>query len=413
MEKAEGKIMNSTVKIEPEIVRLAQYRSKAQSLRLSEELARQIAQEAIVNQDENLEFCVEEDKSFNANDNLAKVLGVNDIVVNDIHIDVRAINPDGTISINRALVGTSYLNCGSLAVKMSNPFSGEVVGYVSADTWAAKEETAPLDQGDINAAPTPNGERPLSVVLGEIIRHTHQGKDKVKGPAIGEAEIAAFVNDQNSMIPALQRQVVEHLLEQPEKLDNVTVAKNKFGSETIARILAAQAVWQHRIETVINQVSDRFPRLKAEDIRQIIETTGEKLGGQTQSPAFAKSMLSDLAKEELKRCFGGKEIAKIGSLIDQVFSGGSDNSIQNMVKSKLCLDIAQSIKNSRDKTKRFFEASAEELGLAMNELALSPSYATHSQDDEAGLEAINEALLLLEAEDLAQELKELEDELTA
>jgi hypothetical protein len=59
-------------------------------------------------------------------------------------------------------------------------------------------------------------------------------------------------------------------------------------------------------------------------------------------------------------------------------------------------------------------ASAEEIGAAFKQLALQPAYATHSADQEgSGVDAVNEALLLLEAGDLAQMVKDLDQEMTA
>jgi hypothetical protein len=61
----------------------------------------------------------------------------------------------------------------------------------------------------------------------------------------------------------------------------------------------------------------------------------------------------------------------------------------------------------------FVAATADEIGNAFKQMALQPSYATHSAKGETGVEAINEALQLLEAGELAEQIKKLEQELTA
>jgi hypothetical protein len=49
-------------------------------------------------------------------------------------------------------------------------------------------------------------------------------------------------------------------------------------------------------------------------------------------------------------------------------------------------------------------ATADEIGMAFQQMALQPAYATHSAGD-SGVDSINEALALLEATDMAETIK--------
>jgi hypothetical protein len=79
----------------------------------------------------------------------------------------------------------------------------------------------------------------------------------------------------------------------------------------------------------------------------------------------------------------------------------------------VALELASTIKQGRRNVMCFLEATADEFANAFQQLRLQPVYATHSSDPRQGIEAVNEALKLLEAGELALTFKELEDELAA
>ncbi|HMO22991.1 MAG TPA: hypothetical protein PKC98_18665, partial [Candidatus Melainabacteria bacterium] len=89
----------------PEIVRIAQKRADRFGLNLSDELARIAFEEAVMSLDPELDFLVNPDEdtvpSLNAIDVMAVATGVNDVVVNDHRVDVRAMNDLGQVIVPR------------------------------------------------------------------------------------------------------------------------------------------------------------------------------------------------------------------------------------------------------------------------------------------------------------------------
>src|SRR5882757_427651 len=95
--------------ISPEVTRLAQLKAKQAGVDINHELARSIVEESIIELDPELDLVMHTSECFSEIAGLAKVVGANDVVVNDRHIDVRVLNDDGTVAISRALIGTPYL----------------------------------------------------------------------------------------------------------------------------------------------------------------------------------------------------------------------------------------------------------------------------------------------------------------
>jgi len=172
-------------------------------------------------------------------------------------------------------------------------------------------------------------------------------------------------------------------------------------------------VWNSRVERLVEKLAPSFPALKHDDIRKVVMRTGESFGGQPESPQFRKSLLSSLAREELIRSVRGADIAKLASIVEKVLSGNSTvDAVKSIVKNKVVMDLAVTIKDSRKKMAGFVAASADEIGMAFHQLSLQPAYATHSQETEAGMESINEALQMLEAGDIAEKISKLDKELS-
>jgi len=146
-------------------------------------------------------------------------------------------------------------------------------------------------------------------------------------------------------------------------------------------------------------------------LKKHVTVTGEELGGQPEAPAFRKALLKRVSSDEISRRLGGNAAAKMKNLYDQIIAGKSaTDAVKQVVKNNAAVDIAQAIKTQRGRVENFIAVSVEEIGQAFQSLALQPAYATHSKKDE-GLDAINEALLLLEAGDIAESVQAIEKEL--
>lgn len=107
--------------------------------------------------------------------------------------------------------------------------------------------------------------------------------------------------------------------------------------------------------------------------------------------------------------FHGAALAKVADVVEQVFSGKSAlDSVRHLMTNTVAVDLAATIKHQRQRAQDFTAATAEEIGMAFKQLSLQPSYATHSTGD-SGVESINEALQLLEAAELAEQARALDD----
>jgi len=86
------------------------------------------------------------------------------------------------------------------------------------------------------------------------------------------------------------------------------------------------------------------------------------------------------------------------------------DAVKALVKNAVAVDLALAIKNKRQATAGFMAATAEEIGMAFQQLALQPAYATHSSGD-SGVDSINEALALLQATDMADAIAACDQEM--
>jgi hypothetical protein len=143
-----------------------------------------------------------------------------------------------------------------------------------------------------------------------------------------------------------------------------------------------------------------------------VARVGETLGAQPESSDFRKTLLSTLTREELAHSLGGQALKKAGDVAEAVLSGRAvTDAIKDFAKNPVAVELAVHIKRQRNRVGDFIDASAQELTSAFGQMALQPVYATHSQDPQAGVESVNEALKMLDAGELAEGLRELEDEL--
>ncbi len=401
--------MVSQIEIAAELVRLSQGRVKKTGTKLTNELSRMILEEEVTRLDPEDGFLLEPDQSWSCSDALVAATGVNDLVVNGLHVDVRPLDCDRTVAISRALVGTSYLSHGTLVVELTGAHSGRLLGYIPAPAWIAADRHS----GDSSWVSVLASEiQPLD--LAQLLRRIalEQSVIKPRAAAVPElTELVKFVSSRSQISLSRQRQIVESALANAKVVKQLERCVDLWSSGTMTRIVQSAAVWNCRVENLTNKIMSRFKSLSRDEVRGLILQTGEKWGGQTESPFFRKGLLTALGQESVQKRFQTADVSKLTTAIERILSGRPvSDAIGDLVKSDLALELAVAIKNNRQKISNFMWASAEEIGLAFRQLALQPSYSTHSTTEEAGVESVNEALAILHACDIGAELKEAEGE---
>ncbi|HEY9869091.1 MAG TPA: hypothetical protein V6D08_07985 [Candidatus Obscuribacterales bacterium] len=404
--------MSNRVEIAPEIVRLAQRRARSVGAAFGLELARLVVEESILRMDPDEGWLLDSGDAYAADDAMVQALGVNDVVVNGCHLDVRVLEADGSVRIAAALAGTSYLSWGSVVVRLEGGGAGAIVGHVSAAAWQQAERLGGADPM-VRVQVTVPCEADLKEVFAGLSSQAVPGMPETAGKRPDRHELAAFVAQRQDIEIARQREIVEMLMNNPELREELADVTRLWSQGTLSRILSAAAVWNSRVERIVDALTPKFASLKREDVRRVVLRTGEALGGQPESPYFRKALLSSLAREELVRRVKGADIAKLALVVEKVLSGRSaEDTVKGFVKNRVAIDVALAVKQGRSKMEGFMAATAEEIGAAFQRLSLQPAYATHSKESEAGVESINEALQMLEAGDVAEQIRQIDKELS-
>jgi hypothetical protein len=399
--------MSNRVEFSPEIVRLAQARAQESGSNLANELARLAVEEVIMSADPELDLVIESENALSAIDSVVAAVGANDVVVNGRHIDVRAIE-DGHVELSKALVGTPALSSGTLVVALDGSSGAKVVAHVKAGSWLNAEQGS-NDNEPVRVEVEEDKTFDAVATIAGICQRVHINLDKTKLPET--ADLEKFLNQPGSMILARQKQMVTALCARAELREIAREIKVDLSRSVVNRILRAESTWNRRTEELVDKLSPKFKSLTREELKKHVTMTGEELGGQPEAPAFRKALLKRVSADELTSRLGGTAASKVRSLYEQIISGKSaSDAVKHIVKNNVAVDIAAAIKNQRGKVEGFFAATAEEIGQAFQQLALQPAYATHSSKDE-GIESINEALVLLEAGDVAESVKAMENEL--
>jgi hypothetical protein len=404
--------MSNRVEIAPEVVRLAQRRARLVGAAFGLELARLVVEESIVRMDLDEGWLLDSGDAYAADDAMVQTLGVNDVVLNGCHLDIRVLEPDGKVGIASALAGTSYLAWGSVVVQLEGAGAGAIVGHVSAAAWQQAERLGGADPV-LRVQVAVRDDADLKEVFAGLSSQAVPGLPETPGKRPDRAELVAFVAQRQDIEIARQREIVEMLMNNPEMREELADVTRLWSQGTLSRILSAAAVWNNRVERIVDALTPKFASLKREDVRRVVLRTGEALGGQPESPYFRKALLSSLAREELVRRVKGADIAKLALVVEKVLSGRSaEDTVKGFVKNRVAIDVALAVKQGRSKMEGFMTATAEEIGAAFQRLSLQPAYATHSQESEAGVESINEALQMLEAGDVAEQIRQIEKELS-
>ncbi len=397
--------MTNRIPLSAEIVKLAQLRCRTTGVDVKQELARQIAQEAIYSLDPELDLLIEEDQAYSREDKLISLLDVNDLVVNGLRLDVRLLSEDGRVSIPRHLVATSYMSGGTLAVAIGADRSAAVVGFVPHSDWELQDKHANAKDEKLVFRVSSRA-FDLGAQISAIAGSTNGASKKASArSSIASSDLEEFSSNKSEMALTKQRDIVDYVLNHEESWAELPTGLSRaFVKHTLTRV----SIWNQKLEKLAESVQPKFHKLSKEELKSTIARIGEKFGGQPESMSFRKEMLLTLTREELSRSLHGDAFARAYKMVEQVFSGRVVGDIINeAVKSKTAMDLALTIKKQRQKVANFIDASSDELSLAMRQLALQPVYATHSQSEEEGIESVNEALSYLDACELAEGLRDL------
>lgn len=395
------------VEISPEVAKLAQNRTRTMGATLADELARNVAQEAIYSVDPEADLLLDEAEAFSNEDALVAAFGVNDIVVNGVRVDVRPIDEEGRVSINRALLNAKYMSAGTLAVQMTGALNGKVLAFIPAAEWASIDANSG-DQQKVFTRPRIEGHFDLGSTLGGL--QAAPGAEEKVAPT--PFELATFVANPSEITAKRQRELVQGVLSHPETWPQLHNVVSTWSKGAVRRILEDGSEWNRRVERMVDKLAPKFKRVSREEIKKVVARMGETLGAQPESGDFRKALLSTLTREELSHTLGGQALRKASDVAEAVLSGRAVNdAIKDFAKNPVAVELAMQIKRQRNRVADFVDASAQELSAAFGQMALQPVYATHSQDPQAGVESVNEALKMLDAGELAEGLKDLDYEL--
>jgi hypothetical protein len=297
------------------------------------------------------------------------------------------------------------MSSGTLAVAIHPDRSASVVGFIPRSDWDLQDKHAGAkDDKVIFRAPSSfNLDAELSAIVTSAMKDGRPARVNIQS-----SDIAQFCAARQDMKLTKQREFVEGALHTESIWPELS---NGISKAVVRRTLTHASVWNQKLDKMADALQSKCNRLSKEDVKAAIAKTGEKLGGQIDSPKFRSDLLLTLTKEELMRALKGDQLAKASHMVEQVFSGRSVlDAIKETVQSKTTIDLAVAIKRQRQKVTNFIEASSDEITFAFRQLALQPVYATHSTNPE-GIEQVNQALELLDACELAESLKSLEQEL--
>ncbi|MBZ0185495.1 MAG: hypothetical protein K8F91_04520, partial [Candidatus Obscuribacterales bacterium] len=390
--------------LSPEIVRMAQVRARENGLNLHNELARLAVENMVMNLDPELGLLLHEDESLSAIDTLAAAISANDIVINGHRIDVRAIDSEGNVSLPKCLVGSPLLSAGSLVVKIDGVDSFAVVAHISPGSWLNKEAEA--DSDIVVLTVEENADFDLESTLKNIDKKIQIPLDKAVNILPDEKELKKFVNNRSQIVVSRQKQIITALCARQDIREIVATIKVDLSACDLTRVLQAGAAWNRRTEEMAVVLTPKFRSLTQEEVKKELVTLGETYGGQPEAPEFRKAAIKKLTRNQLDKLATGASSTKVKAITEQVMAGKSIvEAVKSLVKNSVAVDIANAIQSTRGEVEGFVAATAEEIGHAFKQLALQPAYATHSSSKDTGTESINEALELIAACQLLEQME--------
>lgn len=358
-----------------------------------------LSAEAIISElDPKLNIVCEQWESLSHIQSLASTLGVNDLVVNGRHIDVRVCDDENVVSLNKILLGSALLNSGSLVVKFEKD-DAEIVAYIPSSTWTQQKEQDGLVSFKVDI----DKDFDLVATLKSIIKRAKT--DHALEQNLAEEDLKIFLQSPASSSASL-RPMIAALCSNSDLRETAFEMAMDLPLNTVTQVLHKASAWNATCDIVTTKLATTFKGLKPDEIRQIVQSTGEKYGGQPEAPEYMNAILNDLVQMEVNKKFSthaskiGEKVKKLSSKLAQGLSIG--DSVKALVNNSVAVDLALSIKETRNQMENFVLVTAEEIGMAFQKLALQPVYATHSNENEAGVDSINEALVLLEAHEIIE-----------
>lgn len=356
-----------------------------------------LSAEAIISElDPKLNIVCEQWESLSNIQSLASTLGVNDLVINGRHIDVRVADQDDFVSLNKILLGSALMTSGSLVVKFEQD-NAEIIAYIPANTWTQQKEK----DGLVSFKVDKNKDFDLVATLKSIIKRAKT--DHALEQDLAEEDLKIFLQSPASSSASL-RPMIAALCSNSDLRETAFQMDLDLPLNTVTDILQKASAWNATCDIVTARLKTKFKSLKSDEIKQIVQSTGERFGGQPEAPEYMNAILNDLVQMEMNKKFStsAQKIGeKVKTLSSRLAKGASlSDSVKALVNNSVAVDLAISIKETRLQVENFVLATAEEIGMAFQKLALQPVYATHSAENEAGVDSINEALELLEAHEI-------------
>jgi hypothetical protein len=389
------------VELNPEISRIAQASAATEGVSFRNVLARAFVEQAVTELDWELNLVLEPQESLCEASVFAKA-GANDIVINGTHIHVVALDETGVAELPNGFLTAGYMDGGALVVKILDATHGVIVGHLSAATLLdASQMNTGLPRLFVNFQS--DSQIDLAKTLNEVLSAPKLAKASLASPRA--EDYVTFGKNPDALAVPAQRQIVSFCCENSWARENLVSMTSTFGN--LPNILQASSVWAKRVDTLLDKLSGRSKVLGPDQLRRIIEETGEKFGGQPESPLFRKALLHSIAREELASKLSPESLVKVVGVVDLIVTGKSVmDGVKSFVRNEVAVELARSIAAKRENLTKFTQATAEEVGSAFQSLALQPAYATHSPGEQLAMEDINQALMLMEAGDWLQSISD-------
>lgn len=395
------------VNLTPEIVRIAQARAESIGVDLATELARVALEEIIFQMDPEMNLIVDQSMSLNSIDFLASGLKVNDTVINGQRFEVRALDHNGSVTVPRYLANSQVTINGCFVIELKNNESARLVGYLSAGNLISSinysEDKTLIVESVETSKPVD-----LTGIVNKACQRINIPLDKAVETRPQLDEIKQFVLNPLKVEYARQRDILTTLCLDTncrESLMSLPAGPDGVSKGMVKKMLRSGSRWNRNTEDMAIDLVKKFDSLSQSEVKNTLVDLGETYGGQTLAPRFKKAAMKKLSIEHMSRSMEKEKFAKVKTIMDRVVDGVSlVDAIKEKVKNSVAVDLALAIKKNRKNVDSFVQASAEEIGMAFQQLAIQPAYATHSSSDD-GVESINEALELLET---CQFLEEME-----
>lgn len=377
---------------------LSSSNAMAQGVNQKLDLALLSAEAIICELDPKLNIVCEQWESLSNIQSLASTLGVNDLVVNGRHIDVRVLDAENFVSLNKVLLGSALLNSGSLVVRFDHE-NAEIVAYIPASTWSQQKE----HDGVVSLKVEIDKDFDLVATLRSVIKRAQT--DLSIDQKLKDDDLQSFLQSPVTSSSSI-RPMIAALCSNSDLRERAFEISTDLPLNMVTLVLQKASAWNATCDIVTARLASTFKGIKPDEIKQVVQSTGERFGGQPEAPEFLNAAVNELVRIEMNRKFSthaNRISEKVKALSSKLAKGTSlSDSIKAVVNNSVAVDLAMSIKETRAQMENFICATAEEIGMAFQKLALQPVYATHSKENEAGVDSINEALELLEAHEIIE-----------